>query len=203
MFEEYSPEKQTLIPAVLMKLFFRNMVSNRCKVLVRSELDSLGLHCLTLDLGEAEIEENISPEMNEQLTVRMKKLGFTLIADKKSILVEKIKSIIIELVHYSDHQIKTKLSVYLSEKIQYDYTYLANIFSDTQGNTIEQFFLTHRIERAKEFLAYDELNITEIADKLHFSSIAHLSSQFKKATGMTPSQYKHLSIRKRLSLENM
>jgi AraC-like DNA-binding protein len=185
------------------KLFFKNMVSDRCKVLVKSELEKHGLHCLTLELGVAEIQENISIEMKEQLTVRMKKLGFSLIEDKKSILVEKVKSIIIELVHFSDHQIKTNLSVYLSEKLEYDYTYLANIFSEIHGNTIERYFLSHRIERAKELLAYNEMNINEIAIKLHFSSAAHLSSQFKEFTGLTPSEYKHNKFRKRQPLEKL
>jgi AraC-like DNA-binding protein len=179
------------------------MVSSRCKALVKSELEKFGLHCLAVELAEVEIEESISVEIKNQLIVDLKKLGYPLIEDKKNILIEQIKAIIIELVHYRETQIKTNLSVYLSEKLQYDYTYLANVFSETHGNTIEHFFLTHRIERAKELLAYDELNITEIADKLHFSSVAHLSNQFKKVTGLTPSHYKHLRIRKRQPLERV
>lgn len=186
-----------------MKLYFKNMVSNRCRVLVKSEFERLGLHCITVELGEAEIEQNISAEKKNQLMVGLKKLGFPLIEDKKSILVEQTKAIIINLVHYSDYQIKSNLSVYLSEKLCYDYTYLANLFSETYGNTIENYFLTHRIERTKELLVYDELNITEIADNLHFSSVAHMSNQFKKYTGLTPSQYKHLKIRKREPLEKV
>jgi AraC-like DNA-binding protein len=150
-----------------------------------------------------EVEEYISTEKKNQLTVDMKKIGYPLIEDHKTVLIEQIKTIIIELVHYRKSQLKTNLSDYLCEKIHYDYTYLANIFSETHGNTIEQFFLMHRIERAKELLAYGELNITEIADKLHFSSVAHLSNQFKKITGLTPSQYKHLRIRKRQPLEKV
>jgi AraC-like DNA-binding protein len=186
-----------------MKLFFKQMVSNRCKVLVRSELELLGLHCLTVDLCEVEVEEYISIEKKNQLNVAMKKIGYPLIEDHKTILIEQIKAIIIELVHYNETQIKTNLSDYLSEKLHYDYTYLANIFSETHGHTIEHFFLTHRIERAKELLVYDELNVTEIACKLHFSSVAHLSNQFRKVTGLTPSHYKHLRIRKRQPLEKV
>jgi AraC-like DNA-binding protein len=187
----------------MMKLFFQNMVSNRCKVLVKSEIEGLGYHCTTVELCEVEIEENISAEKKEQLCAELEKIGYPLIEDHKTILIEQIKAIIIELVHYRKSQLKTNLSDYLSEKLQYDYSYLANIFSETHGHTIEYFFLTHRIERAKELLAYDELNITEIADKLHFSSVAHLSNQFKKMTGLTPSQYKHLRIRKRQPLEKV
>jgi AraC-like DNA-binding protein len=172
-------------------------------VLVKSELERLGLHCMTIELCEAEIEEYISLEKKNELIVDLKKIGYPLIEDKKTILIEQIKAIIIELVHYRKSQLKTNLSDYLCEKLEYDYTYLANIFSETHGNTIEQFFLIHRIERAKELLGYDELNITEIANKLHFSSVAHLSNQFKKLTGLTPSQYKHLRIRKRQPLEKV
>jgi len=186
-----------------MKLFFKNMVSNRCKMHVKSELEKLGLHCNELELGEAEIEEHLSEEQKDMLNTGLKKAGLSLIDDKKSILVEKIRTIIIELVHYSEKQIKINFSMYLSEKLKYDYTYLANLFSENQGISIERFLLTHRIERAKELLVYDELNITEIADILHYSSVAHLSNQFRKITGITPSQYKHLKIRKRQPLESV
>jgi AraC-like DNA-binding protein len=186
-----------------MKLFFKNMVSNRCKVLVKSELERLGLHCMTIELCEVEVEEYISTEKKNQIMLDLQKIGYPMIEDNKIILVEQIKAIIIELVHYRKSQLKTNLSDYLSEKLQYDYTYLANIFSEFHGHTIEHFFLTHRIERAKELLAYGELNITEIADKLHFSSVGHLSNQFKKLTGLTPSQYKHLRIKKRQPLEKV
>lgn len=186
-----------------MKLFFKNMVSNRCKMQVKSELEKLGFHCTALELGEAEIEEYISEEQRKLLNTGLEIAGLALIVDHKNILIEKIKTIIIELIHYSEKQIKINFSLYLSEKLDYDYTYLANLFSDTLGITIEHFLLTHRIERAKELLLYDELNITEIADRLHYSSVAHLSNQFKKITGLAPSQYKHLKIRKRQMLESV
>jgi len=158
---------------------------------------------MTIELCEVEVEEYISTEKRNQIIVDLKKIGYPLIEDKKIIIIEQIKAIIIELVHYRETPLKTNLSVYLSEKLQYDYTYLANIFSETHGHTIEQFFLIHRVERAKELLVYDELNITEIADKLHFSSVAHLSNQFRKVTGITPSHYKHLRKRKRQPLEKV
>jgi AraC-like DNA-binding protein len=179
------------------------MVSNRCKMLVKSELEKIGLHYMTVELGEVEIMENISVEQRNLLNTGLKKSGLELLDDKKSILVEKIKNIIIEIVHYSEEQLKINLSDYLSEKLNYDYTYLANLFSENQGTTIEQFFLNHKIERVKELLVYDELNVTEIADRLHYSSVAHLSNQFKKMTGLTPSYYKHLKRKKRKPLENV
>ena len=186
-----------------MDLHIKNMVSNRCKMIVKSELEKLGLHFKTLILGEVEITEELSEEYKNQLNINLKKSGLSLIEDKKGILVEKIKNIIIELVHYSENQLKINFSDYLSQKLNYDYTYLANLFSEHQGITIEHYFLNHKIERVKELLIYDELNITEIADLLHYSSVAHLSNQFKKMTGLTPSVYKHLKVKKRKPLEKV
>lgn len=186
-----------------MDLHIKNMVSNRCKLIVKSELEKLGLHYTTINLGEVEITEDLSGEKHDLLDFNLKKSGLALIDDKKDILIEKIKIIIIELVHYSENQLKINISDYLSAKLDYDYTYLANLFSENQGITIEHFFLNHKIERVKELLIYDELNITEIAEKLHYSSVAHLSNQFKKMTGLTPSQYKHLRVKKRKPLEKV
>jgi len=179
------------------------MVCNRCKLVVKSELEKLGLHYTYVELGEAEIIENISSDQFKQLGLSLKKSGLEVIDDKKRILVEKIKTIIIELVHYTDDQIKINLSDYLSEKLNYNYTYLANLFSEVKGTTIEQFYLAHKIEKAKELLVYDELNLTEIAYKLHYSSVAHLSNQFKKMTGLTPSHFKNLKHKKRSTLGNV
>lgn len=172
-------------------------------MIVKSELKKLGLHFILVELGEVEIMENISEEQFDLLNVGLKKTGLSLLDDKRSILIEKIKNNIVEFVHYTDEKLKINFSDYLSEKLHYDYTYLANLFSDNQGITIEHFILTHKIERVKELLIYDELNITEIADILHYSSVAHLSNQFKKMTGLTPSNYKHLRLKKRKPLENM
>ena len=176
------------------------MVCIRCKMVVKSELEKLGLHYVSVDLGETEIMEEISPEQLTHLSIALKKTGLELMDDKKSILVEKIKTIIIELVHYADEQIKINLSDYLTEKLNYNYTYLANLFSEVKGTTIEQFYLAHKIEKVKELLVYDELNLTEIAWKLHYSSVAHLSNQFKKMTGLTPTHFKNLKHKRRLAL---
>ena len=173
------------------------MVCIRCKMVVKSELEKLGLHYITIDLGEAEIKEEITAEQLASLSIALKRTGLELMDDKKSILVEKIKTIIIEMVHYTDDQIKINLSDYLSEKLNYNYTYLANLFSEVKGTTIEQFYLAHKIEKVKELLVYDELNLTEIAWKLHYSSVAHLSNQFKKMTGLTPTHFKNLRHKRR------
>jgi AraC-like DNA-binding protein len=179
------------------------MVCIRCKMVVKSELEKLGLHYTTVELGEAEIKEDISDKQLDGLNVALKKTGLELMDDKKSILVEKIKAVIVELVHYTEDQIKINLSDYLSEKLNYDYTYLANLFSEVKGTTIEKFYLAHKIEKVKELLVYDELNLTEIAWKLHYSSVAHLSNQFKKMTGLTPSHFKNLKHKRRIALGNV
>ena len=175
------------------------MVCIRCKMVVKSELEKLGLHYISVDLGEVDILEEISAEQLASLRIALKKTGLELMDDKKNILVEKIKTIIIEMVHYTDDQIKINLSDYLSEKLNYNYTYLANLFSEVKGITIEQFYLAHKIEKVKELLVYDELNLTEIAWKLHYSSVAHLSNQFKKMTGLTPTHFRNLKSKGRLT----
>lgn len=180
-----------------MKLYIKNMVSNRCKMIVKSELEEFGLHFVIVDMGEVEIMENISEEQRNLLNLNLEKSGLGLLDDKKRVLIEKIKNIIIELVYYSEEQPKTNLSDYLSEKLSYDYTYMANLFSASQAITIEHFFLEHKIERVKELLVYDEVSLTEIAYQLRYSSVAHLSNQFKKMTGLTPSRYKDLKIQRR------
>ena len=169
-------------------------------MVVKSELENLGLHYATVELGEAVIREEISKAQMSALNAALKKSGLELMEDNKSILVEKIKTIIIEQVHYNDDQIKTNLSDYLSEKLNHNYTYLSNLFSEVKGTTIEKYYLAHKIEKVKELLAYDELNLTEIAFKLHYSSVAHLSNQFKKMTGLTPSHFKNLK-HKRSSIQ--
>jgi AraC-like DNA-binding protein len=179
------------------------MVSANCKAIVKSEVEKLGWHTICINLGEVEISENLTPKEQNRLNINLKKSGLEILTDKQSILIEKIKTIIIEQVHFCEDQIKVNLSTYLSEKLDYDYTYLANLFSGQQNNTIEHFYLNHKIERAKELMIYDELNITEIADKLHYSSVGHLSYQFKKMTGVTPSHYKHLKIKKRKPLDKL
>jgi len=172
-------------------------------MVVKTELRKLDLHYGPVELGEVDIMEELSPEQIESLDAGLRKNGLELIDDKRSILVENIKTIIIELVHYTDDQIKINLSDYLSEKLNHNYTYLANIFSEVKGTTIEQYYISHKIEKVKELLVYDDLNLTEIAWKLHYSSVAHLSYQFKKKTGLTPSHFKNLKIKNRIALGNV
>jgi AraC-like DNA-binding protein len=170
---------------------------------VKSELEKLGIRYNNVKIGEADIKEDISQEQLKKLDIALRKSGLLLMDNKKSVLVEKIKNAIIELVHYSEDQIKVNLSDYLSEKLKYDYTYLANLFSEVKGITIEKFYLTHKIEKVKELIVYDELNISEIAFKMHYSSAAHLSNQFKKITGLTPSHFKKLKKKRRITLEDV
>ena len=186
-----------------MKLYIKYMVSIRCKMVVKSELDKLGLHYGVVDLGEVEIRESLSDKLRDQLKTALLNSGLELMDDKKAILVEKIKNVIIEMVHYEDELPKENFSDYLSEKLDYNYTYLANLFSETKGITIEKFMILHKIERVKELLLYDELTLSEIAWKLHYSSVAHLSHQFKKVTGLTPSYFKSLKNKRRSALENV
>ena len=186
-----------------MILHIKNMVSNRCKIIVRSELEALGLHCVAIELCEVEIMEDISEEMCVALDIKLGESGFSLISERNNVLIEKIKTIIIELIHYTEKQLVINLSDYLSIKLKYSYTYLANIFSKNEGETIEHFFISHKIERVKELLIYSDLNITEIADKLNYSSVAHLSNQFKTMTGLTPSQYKQLRLKRRKAYESI
>jgi YesN/AraC family two-component response regulator len=168
------------------------MVSIRCKMIVQEELKKLGLHSVFINLGEAEILENITKQQRKQLENVLLKSGLELIDDKKAILIEKIKSVIIEMIFYSDEPPKTNLSDLLNKKLNYNYTYLSNFFCESQGMNIEHFVILLKIERAKEFILYDELNFSEIAYRLNYSSVAHLSMQFKKITGLTPSYFKKL-----------
>ncbi len=179
------------------------MVSNRCKIAVKEELKKLGLHFIVVDLGEVDIMEDISEEQRDQVKQALLKTGFELMDDKRAVLIEKIKNAIIEMVHHSDEIIKTNFSNFLSEKLDHDYTYLANLFSEIQGTTIEQFVISHKIERIKELIIYGELNITEIAWKMNYSSVAHLSNQFKKMTGLSPSHFKQLKEKRRSPLEEV
>ena len=179
------------------------MVSSRCKMVVKEELKKLGLHFIVVDLGEVEIMETISTEEREQVKEALLNVGFELMDDKRAVLIERIKNAIIEMVHYTDEPLKINFSDYLSEKLKHDYTYLANLFSEIQGTTIEQFVISHKIERIKELIIYDELNITEIAWKMNYSSVAHLSNQFKKMTGLSPSHFKQLKVKKRNTIEDI
>lgn len=179
------------------------MVCIRCKMVVKAELTKLGLHYTTVELGEADIIETLTPAQHDLFRDALIPLGLELMDDKKSVLIQKVKNVIIELVHYSEEPLVVNFSVYLSEKLGYDYTYLANLFSVVQGTTIEKFIIAHKIERVKELLVYDELNLTEIAYLLHYSSVAHLSAQFKKVTGLTASHFKQLKTERRTMLDKL
>lgn len=186
-----------------MKLYIKYMVSIRCKMIVKEELKKLGLHYIIVDLGEVEIMEDISAEQRAILKLDLAVAGLELMDDKKGVLVNKIKSVIIEMVHYADELPSTTFSEYLTGKLNHDYTYMANLFSEVQGTTIEQFIISHKIERIKELIIYNELNITEIAWKMNYSSVGHLSNQFKKMTGLTPSHFKKLKDKKRMPIEEI
>jgi AraC-like DNA-binding protein len=179
------------------------MVSLRCKMVVKEELNVLGIKYLAINLGEVDLLEPVNPQQREQIRIALLKSGLELMDDKKSVIIEKIKDVIIEMIHYEEELPRVNFSDYLSEKLKYNYTYLANLFSETEGTTIEHFIIIHKIERVKELIIYDELNLTEIADKLHYSSISHLSNQFKKITGLTPTFFKSLKDKKRSNLENL
>ena len=179
------------------------MVSNRCKIAVKEALKNLGLHFIVVELGEVEIMEKITANQSEQLKLALIESGLELMDDKRSVLIERIKNVIIEMVHHSDEVIKINFSHHLSEKLNYDYTYLANLFSEVQGTTIEQYIIAHKIERIKELIIYGELNITEIAWKMNYSSVAHLSNQFKKMTGLTPSHFKKMKDKRRSPIEEI
>jgi len=178
------------------------MVSLRCKLLVKDELRKLGLHCVIVELGKVEILEKISKEQRSLLKFNLHKSGLELMDDKKSILIEKVKTIIIEMIHYSTEFADVNYSDYISKKLGLDYTYLSNIFSETKGTTIQHYIIVHKIEKVKELLLYEEMNLTEISQKLHYSSVGHLSNQFKKITGLSPSFYKDLQF-KRKNLEDL
>jgi len=178
------------------------MVSLRCKMVVEQELQKIGIHAVDINLGVVEIEDEISNEDREKLRVSLRISGLELMEDKKSILIEQIKGVIVEMIHYSEEAVTVNYSDHISEKLNYDYTYLSNIFSEVKGMTIQQFIIVNKIERVKELLLYDELNLTEISYKLNYSSVAHLSNQFKKVTGLSPSFYKQLKQKRDNNLEN-
>ena len=171
-------------------------------MLVKEELKKLDLHYI-VNMGEADIMEDITKEQREQIRIALLLSGLELMDDRKAVLIEKIKNVIIEMFHFTDETPKTNFSDYLSEKLNHDYTYLANLFSEVEGTTIEKFIISHKIERVKELIIYDEFNLTEIAWMMHYSSVAHLSNQFKKVTGLTPSHFKHLKNKRRSPIEEI
>ena len=188
-----------------MKLYIKNMVCDRCKLAVNNVLDDMALQPVSVQLGEVDLgDHELLDAQLEDFRGRIEALGFELINDRKSRLIESIKKHIIALVRERDELEKVKLSDYLGEELHHDYTYLSNLFSAVEGVTIEQYFIHQKIERAKELLVYDELSLTEIAYRLGYSSLAHLSRQFKKVTGMTPSYFRQLrDARQRQPLDKL
>lgn len=178
------------------------MVSIRCKMIVKQELEKLGIVYGLIDLGEVGIKQPLESKEHEQLKIALQKAGLELMDDKKAILIEKIKNIVIEMIHYVDEFPLRKNSNYLSEKLDHNYNYLSNVFSEVTGMNLEQYIIAHKIEKVKELIIYDELNLTEISYRLGYKSVSHLSSQFKKITGLTPSFFKHLKEKRRNASEN-
>jgi AraC-like DNA-binding protein len=187
-----------------MLLYIKNMVCQRCRSAVQSELEKAGLHPVTVNLGEVTIEEStLSSEKSDELSSALRSLGFELIDNRRSMLIEQIKTYIIELVHYKNERPSINLSSLLSDKLHHEYSYLSNLFSEVEGITIEQFLINHRIEKAKEMLMYDEMSLSQISLEMGYSSTAHLSAQFKKVTGLTASEFKKMADRNRKDLDQL
>lgn len=185
------------------RIYIKNMVCDRCKMVVKSEFEKLNITPLSVDLGEVVLREPLDESQKQQLAERLDSLGFSLIDDRKKRLIEQVKTLIIQLVHYDNNRLKVNLSAYLSEKLHHDYNYISNLFSEVEGITIEKYFIAQKIERVKELLVYDELTLSEIAFQLNYSSTAHLSNQFKKVTGLTPSYFKQIQESKRKPLDKV
>lgn len=179
------------------------MVCNRCIMVVKAELEKMGIKPLMVDLGEVTLENDLHVEQKQAVDNKLQEFGFAVIDDKKSRLIEKIKSLIIELVHKHDNKLNINLSDYLSSRLNHDYTYMTNLFSEVEGTTIEKYYIAQKIEKVKELLVYDELSLSEIAFLLNYSSVSHLSNQFKKVTGLTPSYFKNLRSEKRKPLDKV
>lgn len=186
-----------------MVLRIKNMVCNRCKWVVKTELEKLGHEVMVVNLGEVELKNEASASQLQHIEKKLEEFGFELISDKSSVLIEQIKTLIIELVQKPDELEKQNLSQYLSQHLHKDYSALSKLFSEVTGITIEQYFILQKIERAKELVVYDELSLTQIAWELGYSSVAHLSSQFKKVTGLTPRYFKNLKHKQRNSLDEI
>jgi len=186
-----------------MKIFIKNMVSIRCKMVVKSELEKLGLHYTSVELGEIHTVETLTAEQLVSLKAGLWKSGLELMDDKRSILIEKIKTVIIEMVHYTDELPRVNFSTFISKKLGYEYKYLGNLFAEVQGTTIEQYIILHKIERVKELLTYNDMSLTDIADIMQYSSVAALANQFKKVTGLTSKHFKKMQAERRKALEDL
>lgn len=179
------------------------MVCNRCKMVVQAELERLGFKPLVMELGEVTLDRDLSDVEKGKIDDHLQQFGFALIDNRKSMLIEKIKALIVDLVQHHNSELKTNLSDYLSEQLRQDYSHLTTLFSEVEGTTIEKYYIAQRIEKVKELLVYDEMTLSEIAYTLNYSSVAHLSNQFKKVTGLTPSHFKHIRDEKRKPLDEV
>jgi AraC-like DNA-binding protein len=179
------------------------MVCSRCKMVVKSELEKFGLHPASVELGEIEVSDEPDKNTIQQLNGNLKLLGFEIIDDRKSRIIEQIKNAVVSLIHHSEGSPNINLSEYLAQQLNYDYGYLSNLFSEVEGSTIEKYFIAQKIEKVKELMMYDELTLSQIANQLGYSSVAYLSSQFKKQTGLTPTFYRALKENKRRNIEDL
>jgi AraC-like DNA-binding protein len=186
-----------------MKVYIKNMVSLRCKMIVKGELERLGVGYSIIDLGMVELSQELTSKERAQLKESLLLSGLELMDDKKSEVIEQIKNVVVSMIHYSDEVPRVNYSDYISERLSYNYNYLSHLFSEMKGITIQQFIINHKIERVKELLLYNELNLTEISYKMHYSSVAHLSNQFKKVTGISPSTFKQFQYKRQCNLENV
>ena len=179
------------------------MVCSRCKMVVKNQFEYIGLQPISVELGEVEIEQTPSASQMTELNTALKALGFEIMDDWKVQTIEKIKNLIVTLVHHSNNKISTNLSTFISSQLLQDYNYLSNLFSEVEGTTIEKYFIAQKIEKVKELLVYNEMTLSEIGDQLGYSSVAYLSNQFKKVTGLTPSHFKTLKENKRKNIEEV
>ncbi len=186
-----------------MKIYVRNMACESCKVVVKDALKELDISPVKVELGEIETKEDLTDEEKKELNSKIKKAGLELLENKQGVLIEKIRKVIIDYVYKSDEKPNVKFSVLISKELNHSYTYLANFFSEVEATTIEQYIIALKIERIKELIIFGEDTLSEIADKLHYSSVAHLSAQFKKATGLTPSHFKALKEKRRITIQNI
>jgi AraC-like DNA-binding protein len=179
------------------------MVSLRCKMMVKEQLQKLGIHYNSVEIGMAELAEDLTQNQRDQLKMNLLQSGLELLEDKRNILIEQIKNSVTEMIHEEEEVLMSNNSDYISKKLHYNYTYLSNVFSEIKGITIQQYIILHKIECVKELLIYDELSLTQIAYKMHYSSVAHLSNQFKKITGLTPSYFKRVKVLRQMKVEEM
>ncbi len=186
-----------------MKLYVKNMACLSCKVFVKEALEELEIHTVKVELGEIETKEDLTKDDKEKLSKKIKKVGLEILENKQGLLIEKIRKVVVEYVYHTEEKIITNFSYFLSSKLNYSYTYLSNFFSEVEATTIEQYVIAMKIERIKELIMFEDFTLTEIAYKLHYSSVAHLSSQFKKVTGLTPSHFKALKKKRRIAIQNL